>query len=444
MRFTHLLTFIVSFFSTAHVCASSEDPYPSTYSPLPAKNVAIVGATIMPADSDEFQNGTIILQDGKIAAIGQDIPIPSDVEIIDGKGKWVTPGIIDIHSHIGAFSSPSIPSMRNGNEKTEKNTAEVWVEHSVWPQDPAFQRAREGGVTTLNILPGSANLFGGRSVILKNIPAATVQSMKMPNTHYGVKMACGENPINYAAKGHDPYTRMGNMKGFRNAFIEGRNYLKQKQKGQVKENLELDTIAGILTGDFTVHIHCYRADEMAMMIDLSHEFGFKINAFHHATQAYKIADLLAKENIAVATWPDRWGFKMEAYDSVPMEAAALEWAGVHTIIHSDSSVLVQRLNVEAAKAMAQAKRSSKTISRLQALKWVTLNPAETLGIDDRTGTLTQGKTADVVMWDHDPFSIYAKAEKVFVDGALVVDEDAPHVFTSDFLIGQPIAETDHD
>ncbi|WP_228729859.1 amidohydrolase [Shewanella avicenniae] len=399
----------------------------------------------MPANGPEITNGVVLLKDGKIYAVGQDIKVPKNFEVIDGQGKWVTPGIIDIHSHLGAFSSPGIPSMRNGNEKTDKNTAEVWVEHSVWPQDPAFQRAREGGVTTMLVLPGSANLFGGRSVVIKNVPAATAQEMKFPDTRYGVKMACGENPITYAAKGHDPYTRMGNMAGFRKAFIDAQEYLAKKKNGSpVKEDLELETLSGVLAGDIDVHIHCYRADEMAQMVDLSHEFNFKINSFHHATQAYKIANLLAKEKIAVATWSDRWGFKMEAYDAVPMNAAALEWAGVNVSIHSDSSVLIQRLNVEAAKAMAQAKRANQPISREQALRWITLNPAEKMGLADRIGSIVKGKNADVVLWDHDPFSIYAKAEKVFIDGKVVVDRNSPHTFSSDFLLGQPVSESHYE
>ncbi|MEP1384835.1 MAG: amidohydrolase [Paraglaciecola sp.] len=443
MQIATLLT-AASLLLSSSTWATSNHVYDSTYHPLPEQDMAIVGANIMPAEGPEISNGMIIIRDGKISEIGKTLTIPSTMKVINAAGKWITPGIIDIHSHLGAFSSPGIPSMRNGNEKTQKNTAEVWVEHSVWPQDPGFQRAREGGVTILNILPGSANLFGGRSVILKNIQSATMQGMKMPNTPYGVKMACGENPITYAARGKDPFTRMGNMAGFRTAFIEGQEYLKKQLGGSVKQNLELDTIAGILNGDFKVHIHCYRADEMAQMIDLSKEFGFQISAFHHATQAYKIADLLAQENIAVATWPDRWGFKMEAYDGVPMNAAALEWAGVETIIHSDSSVLVQRLNVEAAKAMAQAKRASKSISRAEALRWITLNPAKTLGIDEQTGSLVSGKAADLVIWNNDPFSIYAKTEKVFIDGVLVVDRDQPTKFSSDFLIGQPISESSHE
>lgn len=427
--------------ATGTVQAQPETPYPSTYKPASSPTTAIVGATILTAAGPQLNDGTVILQNGKILQVGQNIAIPADAVVIDGKGKWVTPGIIDIHSHLGVFSSPGVPSMRNGNEKTAKNTAEVWAEHSIWPQDPGFEQARRGGVTTLAILPGSANLFGGRSVTIKNVPAVSVQAMKFPDARYGAKMACGENPITYAARGNDPFTRMGNMAGFRSAFIDAQAYLEKrnatKDRSTFKVDLKLETLAGILASEIDTHIHCYRADEMMQMIDLSKEFGFNITAFHHATEAYKIADVLAKENIAIATWADRWGFKLEAYDAVPLNVAALEWAGVHTMLHSDSATLVQRLNIEAAMAMASARRVNKEISREEAIRWITVNPATSLGIAEQTGSLQSGKMADVVVWSADPFSVYAIAEKVFIDGVLMLDRNAPPTQPeSDFLLGQ--------
>lgn len=429
----------------AYAASSSVQPYPSTYQPAQAPTTAIVGATILSAAGPQIENGTLIIENGKILQVGTNLKIPAGAEIIDAKGKWLAPGIIDIHSHLGVFSSPGVPSMRNGNEKTAKNTAEVWAEHSIWPQDPGFEKARQAGVTTLAILPGSANLFGGRTVTIKNVQSVSVQGMKFPDAPYGAKMACGENPITYAARGKEPFTRMGNMSGFRSAFIEAQGYLEKMQsatnKTAQKPDLKLETLAGILSGKIAAHIHCYRADEMMQLIDLSKEFGFKIAAFHHATEAYKIADVLAKEGIAVATWADRWGFKLEAYDAVPLNVAALQWAGVHTMLHSDSATIIQRLNIEAAMAMASARRANKTISREEAIRWITLNPAITLGIADKTGSLEAGKMADLVLWSHDPFSVYAKAEKVFIDGVLLVDRDKPATTPdSDFLLGQPVQD----
>ena len=432
------LSLLASFEASAQT-----ETYSSTYVPAASKTTAIVGATILTAAGDRVENGTIILSGGKIASVGRDLSIPDGADIVDGIGKWVTPGIIDLHSHLGAFSSPGVPSMRNGNEKTGKNTAEVWVEHSIWPQDPGFEAARAGGVTTLAVLPGSANLFGGRSVTVKNVPSITVQGMKFPGAPYGAKMACGENPIFYASRGNDPFTRMGNMAGFRSAFIDAQGYAAKMKKGVEpgQRNLRNETLAGILNGDIAAHIHCYRADEMAQMIDLSKEFGFKIAAFHHASEAYKIADLLAAENIGAATWGDHWGFKLEAYDGVSANIGALEAAGANAIVHSDSSSLVQRLNVEAAIALAAARRAGLNVTREDAIRWITANPAKTLGISERTGTLEAGKMADVVLWSGDPFSIYTLAEKVFIDGALIFDRaDTDHKAASDFLLGQPARE----
>lgn len=424
----------------SQAAATPEGPYPSTYTVHPAPPTAIVGTSVLTAEGPVLEKATVLFSNGKVVEIGHGIELPPGTRIIDGTGKWVTPGIIDIHSHLGVFSSPGVPSMRNGNEKTGKNTAEVWAEHSIWPQDPGFEMARRGGVTTLAILPGSANLFGGRSVTIKNVPSVSVQGMKFPDAPYGAKMACGENPIVYAARGNDPFTRMGNMAGFRAGFIDAQAYLEKKKKGETQKlDHRLETLAGILSGDITTHIHCYRADEMMQMIDLSKEFGFRIGAFHHATEAYKIADVLAQEGIGIATWADRWGFKLEAYDAVPLNVAALEWAGVHTMLHSDSAVLVQRLNLEAAMAMASAQRVGEDISREDAIRWITLNPAMTLGIADRTGSLAPGKMADLVLWSADPFSVYAVAEKVFIDGVMVVNRgDSATEPDSDFLLGQPV------
>ncbi|RAN35009.1 amidohydrolase [Hyphomonas pacifica] len=429
-------------FGFCQAWAAPETPYPSTYKPAASQTALIKGANILTAEGPVQENTDLLIQDGKIVAIGQNLIAPANAIIMDARGKWVTPGIIDIHSHLGVFSSPGVPSMRNGNEKTSKNTAEVWAEHSIWPQDPGFELARKGGVTTLAILPGSANLFGGRSVTVKNVPSVSVQGMKFPDAPYGLKMACGENPIFYAARGNDPFTRMGNMAGYRSAFIDAQAYLEKQQRGEKqKRDLRLETLAGVLSGEITTHIHCYRADEMMQMIDLSKEFGFKIGTFHHATEAYKIADTLAEEGIAVATWADRWGFKLEAYDAVPLNVAALEWAGVHTMLHSDSAILVQRLNLEAGMAMASARHADREISREEAIRWITINPAIKLGIDDRTGSLKEGKMADIVLWSDDPFSVYAVAEKVFIDGVLLVDREADEAEPeSDFLVGQSVRE----
>lgn len=418
------------------------DPYPSTYAPFPSRATLIRNATILTAAGPVIRNGSILLQRGKIAAVGTDVSAPTDALVIDGRGKFVTPGIIDIHSHMGDYPAPDVTAHSDGNEATNPNTANVWAEHSVWPQDPEFPRALAGGVTTIQVLPGSANLIGGRSAILKVVPSRTVQGMKFPGARYGLKMACGENPKRvYASRG--PSTRMGNMAGYRAAWIAAEAYKRRwdawnaTHKGDPPgRDLTMESMAEALRGDIYVHMHCYRADEMAQVIDMSHEFGYKVKAFHHAVEAYKIADLLAKEGITATMWADWGGFKMEALDSVRANIGLVDAAGANVTIHSDDPSGAQRLNQEVAKAMYAAKRIGLPVTEDKAVTWMTINAARALGLDDRTGSLEVGKAADVVLWDGDPFSVYAHAEKTFVDGALLFDRDDPQQnWKTDFELG---------
>jgi imidazolonepropionase-like amidohydrolase len=428
--------------------AANPDPFPSTYRGLPRENIAIVGGTVFTGAGQKFENGVVIVTDGKVAAVGAaSTPVPGGYRVVDARGRFVTPGIIDAHSHLGVYPSPGVSGMSDGNEATSPNTAQVWAEHSLWPQDPGFNAARAGGVTTLQILPGSANLFGGRGVTVRNVPSVTMQGMKMPGAPYGLKMACGENPSRvYGGRNQSPATGMGNMAGYRAAFIAARDYKakwdKWREDGEGSpptRNLQNETIAGVLDGSILVQNHCYRADEMAMMIDLSEEFGFKITAFHHAIEAYKLAPQLAREGICADMWTGWWGFKMEALDAIEANAALVDAPeGSCAVIHSDDAELTQRLNQEAAAALAAGRRIGMNIPEERAISWITLNPARSLGIADQTGSLETGKRADVVIWSADPFSIYARADQVFVDGALAFDRmDPAYQPLSDYELGQP-------
>ena len=393
--------------------------YPSTYKPLPSRTTIIRNATVLTGVGATIQSGSVLLRDGKVVEVGTNVAAPADAVVVDATGKWVTPGIIDTHSHLGVYAAPGIAAQQDGNELTDPNTAQVWAEHSVWPQDPQFELALAGGITSLEILPGSGNLFGGRSVTLKNVPSRTVQGMKFPGAPYGLKMACGENPKRvYGEKGRAPSTEMGNMAGYRAAWIRAAKYrddmAKWKKEGsdpakRPQRDLQLETLAGVLDGEILVQNHCYRADEMAMMIDLSKEFGYKIASFHHAVEAYKVRDLLARAGICASMWSDWWGFKLEAYDGIQANIPLVHEAGACAIVHSDDAQGIQRLNQEAAKA---------------------------IGIDKWTGSLEPGKMADVVIWSADPFSVYATAEKVFIDGALLYDRSDPRFHPkSDFVLG---------
>ena len=418
------------------------DPYPSTYRPYPGVPTAITGATIFDGEGGRIENGTIVMADGRIQAIGgPDTAIPEGATRIDGAGRWVTPGIIDNHSHLGDYPSPGVEAHSDGNEATNPVRPEVWAEHSVWPQDPGFTRAlANGGVTTLQVLPGSANLFGGRSVVLRNVPARTMQQMRFPGARRGLKMACGENPKRvYGSRNTMPATRMGNVAVMRATWQRAAEYRDRRARdATTTRDLQLDTLVDVLNGDILVHNHCYRADEMAIMLDMAREFGFRIASFHHATEAYKIADLLRENNTCAAVWADWWGFKMESYDAINENAPLVHAAGACTIIHSDDANGIQRLNQEAAKALADGRRMGLQISDEEAWRWVSLNPARSLGIENETGSLRAGKRADVVLWNGHPFSVYTRPQQVWIDGALLYDMNNPRLRpVTDFELGQP-------
>ncbi|WP_132998817.1 amidohydrolase [Luteimonas arsenica] len=420
--------------------SSPGDAYPSTYQRIASAPVLVSGATVLDGTGRRLDGADVLMRDGAIVAVGPGLEAPADAIRVDGRGKWVTPGIIDIHSHLGVYPSPGTRSHSDGNEMTSPVTAAVWAEHSVWPQDPGFHAALAGGVTSLQILPGSANLVGGRGVTLKNVPATTYQGMKFPDAPHGLKMACGENPKRVYGQKGGPATRMGNVAGYRAAFIDAAEY-RDKRKGgdgNGKRDLKLETLAGALDGEILVHIHCYRADEMATMLDLADEFGFKVAAFHHGVEAYKIADRLGREGVCGALWADWWGFKMEAFDGIQENIAIVDRApGGCAIVHSDSDEGIQRLNQEAAKVMANARRAGIDITPEHAITWLTANPAKAMGIGDRTGTLEAGRMADVVLWNSNPFSSYALAEQVWIDGAKVYDRNDPaRQPRSDFMLGR--------
>ena len=421
------------------------DPYPSTYRPYPGVPTLITNATIFDGEGGRIDNGSILIADGKIVEVGQNLSAPQGAVIIDGAGKYVTPGIIDIHSHLGDYASPSVQALSDGNESTDPVTAQVWAEHSVWPQDPGFSRAlANGGVTTLQILPGSANLMGGRAVTLKNVYARTVQGMKFPGAPYGFKMACGENPKRvYGSRNRLPSTRMGNVAVNRATWQRARDYMgkwdRYAEKGgeAPTRDVQLDTLMGVLRGEILVHNHCYRADEMAIVLDMAKEFGYKVTTFQHGVEAYKIADLLKENETCASVWADWWGFKMEAYDAVYENLPLLEAQGACAMIHSDDPDGIQRLNQEVAKARGDGKRIGIDISDEKAWTWLSYNPAKALGIADRTGSLRPGKMADIVLWNGNPYSVYTRTAKVWVDGALLYDATDPtRRPVSDFELGQ--------
>jgi imidazolonepropionase-like amidohydrolase len=432
--------------------------------------VAIVGATLLLGTGKRIENGTIVFANGKITAIGANVAAPAGAAVVDGKGKFVTPGLIDTHSHMGVYAAPHVIATSDGNEMTDPTTPYVFSEHAFWPQDPSIEAAVAGGVTTAQILPGSGNIIGGRAVTLKLKPKLEARAMRFDGAPNGLKMACGENPKRvYGPTNRAPMSRMGSAAKLRQSFVKAQEYRQAQQTYRnewdawkkkyddakakpadaddpgkepkpIDRDLGLETLADVLDGKINVHIHCYRADEMLMMLQVAKEFGFKIASFHHAVEAYKIAPVLAKEGVGASIWSDWWGFKLEAWDSVEENAAIVEASKGLPIIHSDSQIGIQRLNQDAAKAMFAGQRAGLRITEDQALTWVTRNPAHVLGIDAKTGTLENGKMADVVVWDRSPFSIYAAAQQVYSDGELVFDRSATTKRWSDFEVGSAVEE----
>lgn len=451
MRFMHVL-WVLGFLISLSGCTTTSadiapvaaqistklngDPYPSTYQPYPSQPTAIVGATVFDGTGKELVGATVLFKDGNIEVVSRDVNT-SGYAIVDAHGKYVTPGIIDIHSHLGDYPSPSVPAHSDGNEATSPITPDVWAEHSVWPQDPGFSRAlANGGVTSLQILPGSANLVGGRTVTLKNVSSRTVQGMKFPGAPYGMKMACGENPKRvYGGRERKPSTRMGNFAVNRQNWLNAIAWVGDEDR---QRNLGMETMAGVLAGDILVHNHCYRADEMALVMDMAKEMGYRVTAFHHAVESYKIGDLLKENGVCSAIWADWYGFKMESYDAIPENAALLHKEGACVVIHSDSDQGIQHLNQEAAKAQAAGARMGIIIPDGETIRWITLNAAAAMGIDQMTGSLEPGKMADIVLWNDHPLSVYSRPEKVWIDGALMFDlYDPGNRPVSDFELGQP-------
>jgi imidazolonepropionase-like amidohydrolase len=420
--------------------------------------IAIKGGTVMTATGTSHSPGMVVTRGGRILYVGADKAVPQGAEVIDARGRFVTPGIIDAHSHIGVYSAPHVSAHSDGNEMTAPATAQVRALYGYWPQDPAITRARAGGITSALILPGSANLVGGLGQAVIMAPARDARQVAFPGAPPAIKMACGENPKRVYAEKGGPATRMGEYAAFRALFQKAAEYdakqakyrrdreLWEKKRKRASE-LEakaakdgksgrkaklsgeaapepaprddmLESLAAVLRGEVMVQIHCYKASEIREMVAIADEFGFPIRAFHHALGAYKVRDILADKNIAIATWADWWGFKMEAFDGIPENAALFAEAGGRPIIHSDSSSDIQRLNQEAAKAYHAGLAAGVKLTEEQALQWITVNPAWAMGLHEIVGSLEKDKRADVVVWNRHPFSVYAKADLVMQSGVV--------------------------
>jgi imidazolonepropionase-like amidohydrolase len=393
------------------------------------------GATVLTAAGPQLDVADVLIAGDRIQAVGASLEAPAGVRVIDVSGRWITPGLIDAHSHIGVYPTPVVPPHSDGNEMSSPFTPHVRALESFWPQDPSIRYAVAGGVTSILTLPGSANLVGGQGATLRLVPGLAAAGMQFPGAPATMKMACGENPkfVYGVRKKTAPGTRMGEVAMLRQELANAQSY---KTAPDAAVDYKKQALQKVVSGETLIQNHCYRADEMLLRLDLFREFGITPRAFHHAVEAYKIRTQLAEANVGVATWADWWGRKIEMLDAVPAGVALLDSAGVKVAVHSDSPYDGQRLNQEAAKAMAAGQRIGLDVDRARAIRWVTANPAWIAGIESQVGTLEPGKQADLVVWSGDPFSVYTRAQLVFIAGDQVFDRAQPGSFPlSDFELG---------
>lgn len=399
-------------------------------------DVLIKNATVMTVTHGNIKNGSIFVKDGKIAAVGEKVSAPAGTPVIDAGGKYVTPGIVDSHSHIALDDDV--------NEATSPITPHMMMKDAFDYQDKAIYRALAGGVTTSLLLHGSANMIGGQAIVIKHKYGLGRDELLFPGAPRSIKFASGENPKRvYGGRDQLPSTRMGNFAVQREALVQAQDYMKEwdaynekvkrgdKDATAPKHDLKLEALADVLRGKLMVQIHCYRADEFLTEIAQAHEFGYKIRAFHHALEAYKVPDKLAADNIGIATFADWWGYKQEAWDAIPWNAVISMRKGVRVAIKSDSEDYTRRLNQEAAKTMRYGGATED-----EALKMITINPAWIVGVDDRVGSIDVGKDADIVIWDGYPLSSYGLPEKVLIDGEVYFDRSLPGLGMTHYREGQ--------
>ena len=405
---------------------------PAARAQQPSPDIVFRGATVMTASHGTIEHGVVWVHAGKIAGVGASVPAPESATVVDATGMWLTPGIIDPHSHsaldgdVNEATSPVTPSMHM-IDAFDNRSADLY-------------RALAGGVTTELLLHGSANMIGGQAVVIKNKFGLDRQAMLFPDAPGSIKFASGENPKRvYGSRDQLPSTRMGNFEVMRMAFEDARHYMTEwdaydakVKKGDKdalapKRDLKLEALADVLRGKLYVQIHCYRADEFQTEEAIAKEFGYKIRAFHHALEMYKVAPEIAADGTAIATFADWWGFKDEARDAIPWNAVMSMRKGVRVALKSDSDDHIRRLNAEAGKMVRYGGATED-----EAIRMITLNPAWIIGVDDRVGSIDLGKDADLVLWNQDPLSTYARAMKVYIDGDLFFDASRPGWGTTHF------------
>jgi imidazolonepropionase-like amidohydrolase len=401
--------------------------------PLAAETIVIENATIMTVTKGTLK-GSVVVKDGKITEVGEKVMVPQGATIIDAGGQYLIPGIIDCHSHIGVDGSV--------NEGSVSVSSMVDIKDVINPEDISIYRALAGGVTTANILHGSANPIGGKSIVLKMRWGKDAQGMIFEGALPGIKFALGENPKRAGnppggrgaaatpVTARYPATRMGVEDTIREAFNQAKAYKAEwdAYNAEVghdgaraippRRDLKLEALKEVLEGKRYVHAHCYRSDEILMLLRVADDYGFKIRTLQHVLEGYKVAPEILAHGAGASTFSDWWVYKIEAIDAIPYNAALMQKKGIVVSLNSDDAELMRHLNTEAAKAMKYG-----GVSETDALAMVTINPAKQLGIDQRVGSIEVGKDADLVIYDKYPLSDYAKVEKVLIDGTVYFDRD---------------------
>jgi imidazolonepropionase-like amidohydrolase len=399
-----------------------------------AADMALVGGTVLTITQGTLENATVLCRNGRIVAVGANIEVPEGVRQLDVAGRFVTPGIIDTHSHMGVYPWTTAKGNADGNEATAPTTPDVRAEDAVFLEDPAFERARAGGVTTILVIPGSANLIGGEGIVLKLRRGNTLDALRFVGAPRQMKMAMGENPKRvYGGRTERPSTRMGNLAYLRDVFTRAQRYQgrwrafhaqtfaspSDRAEAEPKYDSQLEVLADVLAGEVRLQVHCYTKSDILSLLRLAEHFGIQIAAIHHAVEAYKVAPLLAARGIGVCTWADWWGFKQEAWDAIPENVALCAKAGVTVSIHSDSANSIQRLYHEAAKTVRAG------MPRDRALEAITLGPARILGIADRVGSIEVGKDADLAVFSKHPLDMYTRVDWTILDGEVVYERPRP-------------------
>lgn len=414
MRFFTILLLTCAWLGSIHLYSTAQTAAESS------RPVVIQGATILTMTHGTIANGAVVIENGKIAAVGAHVSVPGDAEVISARGEYVLPGLVDPHSHLGVYALPEIKPNSDGNEMTGDIEAQVRSEDSINTDDPEIARAVSGGVTVVQVLPGSGNNIGGWATIVKLNGGQTLDQIKFQGAPASMKWAWGENPKRvYGSRNQAPSTLMGEAAIVRQRLYDAQNYAAKwkawedggKKGAPPERDLQLEALADVLAGKVRLNIHSYQVNHFDALFRIADEFHFHIAALHHALDAYMIAPEIARRHIGVVTFADAWGFKVEGWDAIPQNAYILWKQGVLVSLHTDNPVIEERDYIEQASIVNHYGLPDEA-----ALQMVTINPARILGIDNRVGSIDVGKDADLTIWTGNPLELTSKADEVFIDG----------------------------